>query len=65
MLIETWEAKSNCEVVMNSRREFIKTTATGALILGSQTSLGLAAILDQKEMCIRDRSAAVPEAICL
>lgn len=33
---------------MNSRREFIKTTATGALILGSQTSLGLAAILDQK-----------------
>jgi uncharacterized protein (DUF362 family) len=48
VLIETWEAKSNCEVVMNSRREFIKTTATGALILGSQTSLGLAAILDQK-----------------
>ena len=33
---------------MNTRREFIKTTATGALILGSQTKLGLAAILDQK-----------------
>jgi uncharacterized protein (DUF362 family) len=33
---------------MNTRREFIKTTATGALILGSGSKLGLAAILDQK-----------------
>jgi len=32
---------------MNSRRDFIKTTATGALLLGSQTKLGLAAMLDQ------------------
>ena len=33
---------------MKSRREFIKTTATGALILGSRSKLGLAAMLDQK-----------------
>src|SRR5208282_2363561 len=33
---------------MNTRREFIKTTATGALILGSRSKLGLAAMLDQK-----------------
>lgn len=32
---------------MKSRREFIKTTATGALILGSQSKLGLAAMLDK------------------
>src|SRR5271157_5149191 len=32
---------------MKNRREFIKTTAAGALILGSQSKLGLAAMLDQ------------------
>ena len=32
---------------MKSRREFIKTTATGALLLGSQSKLGLASMLDQ------------------
>jgi uncharacterized protein (DUF362 family) len=32
---------------MKNRREFIKTTAAGALILGSQSKLGLAAVLDQ------------------
>jgi uncharacterized protein (DUF362 family) len=34
-------------ITMKSRREFIKTTATGALLLGSQSKLGLAAMLDQ------------------
>ena len=33
---------------MKNRREFIKTTAAGALVLGSQSKLGLAAVLDQK-----------------
>lgn len=32
---------------MNSRREFIRNTAAGALIVGSQGRLGLAAMLDQ------------------
>jgi uncharacterized protein (DUF362 family) len=32
---------------MNSRREFIRNTAAGALILGSQSKLGFAAMLDQ------------------
>ncbi|MGP8270514.1 MAG: DUF362 domain-containing protein [Terracidiphilus sp.] len=32
---------------MKSRREFIKTTATGALLLGSQSKLGLASMLEQ------------------
>ncbi len=32
---------------MKNRREFIKTTATGALLLGSQGKLGLASMLDQ------------------
>jgi uncharacterized protein (DUF362 family) len=33
---------------MKSRREFIKTTATGALLLGAQSKLGLADLLDHK-----------------
>ena len=32
---------------MESRRDFLKTAATGALVLGSQSKLGLAAALDQ------------------
>lgn len=32
---------------MKNRREFLKTSATGALLLGAQSSLGLAAALDQ------------------
>ena len=32
---------------MNSRRDFIKGAATGALLLGSQSSFGLAGMLDQ------------------
>jgi len=31
---------------MNNRRDFLKATATGAVLLGSQASLGLAAMLD-------------------
>ena len=31
---------------MESRRDFLKTAATGALVLGSQSKLGLAAALD-------------------
>ncbi len=33
---------------MKSRRDFLKTAATGALVLGSQSKLGLAAALDQQ-----------------
>jgi uncharacterized protein (DUF362 family) len=32
---------------MNNRRDFLKTAATGAVLLGSQNKLGLAAMLDQ------------------
>ena len=32
---------------MESRRDFLKTAATGALVLGSQSKLGVAAALDQ------------------
>jgi uncharacterized protein (DUF362 family) len=32
---------------MKNRRDFLKTAATGAVLLGSQSKLGLAAILDQ------------------
>lgn len=33
---------------MNSRRDFLKTTATGALVLGAQSKLSLGAILEKK-----------------
>ncbi len=33
---------------MKSRRDFLKTAATGALVLGSQSKLGLAVALDQQ-----------------
>ena len=33
---------------MNSRRDFLKTAATGALVLGAQGKIGLAAALDQQ-----------------
>jgi uncharacterized protein (DUF362 family) len=33
---------------MKNRREFIKATATGAVLLGSQSNLGLAALLDKQ-----------------
>ena len=32
---------------MKNRREFLQVAATGAVLLGSQSKLGLAAILDQ------------------
>jgi len=32
---------------MNNRRDFLKTAATGAVLLGAQSKLGLAAMLDQ------------------
>jgi uncharacterized protein (DUF362 family) len=38
----------NVRVAMNSRRDFLKTTATGALVLGANSKLGLAAMLDSK-----------------
>ena len=38
----------NARKAMNSRREFLKTAATGALVLGSQSKLGLAAALDHQ-----------------
>jgi len=34
---------------MNSRREFLKTAATGAMLLGTQSKLGLAELLDQQK----------------
>jgi uncharacterized protein (DUF362 family) len=40
---------------MKTRRDFIKTTATGALILGSQSKLGLAAALDQKAQSAKSK----------
>jgi uncharacterized protein (DUF362 family) len=40
---------------MKSRREFLKTTATGALLLGSQSKLGFAAILDQHSVTPKSR----------
>ncbi len=33
---------------MNSRREFLKGAATGAVILGAESSLGLTRVLDQQ-----------------
>jgi uncharacterized protein (DUF362 family) len=38
----------NVRIAMNSRRDFLKTTATGALVLGANSKLGLAAMLDSK-----------------
>ena len=34
---------------MRSRREFLKTAATGAVLLGAQSNLGLAELLDQRK----------------
>ena len=34
---------------MKSRREFLKTAATGAVLLGTQSKLGLAELLDQQQ----------------
>ncbi len=34
---------------MNSRRDFLKTTATSALVLGAQSKLALGAMLDKKD----------------
>jgi uncharacterized protein (DUF362 family) len=45
---------------MKSRREFIKTAATGAVLLGAQSKLGLAALLDQqKSKVVVARDAAL------
>ena len=38
---------TNARNTMNNRRDFLKTAATGAVLLGSQNKLGLAAMLDQ------------------
>lgn len=42
------EGPARClvKIEMKGRREFLKDTATGALILGSQSKLGLAGVLD-------------------
>jgi len=47
---------------MKSRREFIKTTATGALILGSQSKLGLAAMLDKQTDATKSRVVVARDA---
>jgi len=44
---------------MKSRREFIKTTATGALLLGSQSKLGLASMLDQNAQHVANGKSRV------
>ena len=40
--------RKNARSRMNSRRDFLKTAATGAVVLGAQSKLGLAAMLDKK-----------------
>ena len=48
---------------MKSRREFLKDTATGVLILGSQNELGVAGMLDRcakTENPEEDRSLTLP-----
>lgn len=40
---------------MKNRREFLKTAATGAVLLSSQSKLGLAAILDQHAETAKSR----------
>ena len=47
---------------MKNRREFIKTTATGALILGSQSKLGLAAMLDKPTDAAKSRVVVARDA---
>lgn len=45
---------------MKSRREFLKTAATGAVLLGAQSKLGLAELLDQhKSKVVVARDAAL------
>ncbi|MGA3161425.1 MAG: DUF362 domain-containing protein [Terracidiphilus sp.] len=45
---------------MKSRRDFLKTAATGAVLLGSQSKLGLAELLDQhKSRVVVARDAAL------
>ena len=45
---------------MKSRRDFMKTAATGAVLLGSQSSMGLAELLDQnKSKVVVARDAAL------
>ena len=48
---------------MKSRRDFLKTAATGAMLLGSQSKLGLAAMLDpRKSKVVVARDAALHSA---
>src|ERR1039458_2396053 len=45
---------------MKSRRDFLKTAATGAVLLGAQSKLGLAELLDQhKSRVVVARDAAL------
>jgi len=48
---------------MNNRRDFLKTAATGAVLLGSRSTLGLAELLDQhKSKVVVARDAALHSA---
>jgi uncharacterized protein (DUF362 family) len=47
---------------MNSRRDFLKTTATGALVLGAQSKLGLAAMLDKKAEAAKSKVVVARDA---
>ncbi len=47
---------------MNSRRDFLKTTATGALVVGAQSKLGLAAMLDKKSEASKSKVVVARDA---
>jgi uncharacterized protein (DUF362 family) len=52
----------NVRIAMNSRRDFLKTTATGALVLGANSKLGLAAMLDSKTVAARSKVVVARDA---
>jgi uncharacterized protein (DUF362 family) len=47
---------------MKSRREFLKTAATGAVLLGSQSKLGMAGMLDQHSGTARSKVVVARDA---
>ena len=47
---------------MKSRREFLKTAATGAVLLGSQSKLGMAGMLDQHRGTARSKVVVARDA---
>jgi uncharacterized protein (DUF362 family) len=47
---------------MSSRRDFLKTTATGALVLGAQSKLSLGAMLDKKAEAAKSKVVVARDA---